>query len=284
MALTADGRVALAACGDGRVRIFPLRGEVPKEFETHGGAALGIAVWSGDDGSLVLSGGDDGSLRLRNLATDRPVGEYLGCSGPVRRVVIAPAGDFVCALDGKKVRSWPARSSRVKATREFPTPREDLALSGDGAWLATCGGDAATVLDARSFTPGKDRSFKHPADTQVSAVALSADGSLLLTGDEAGTLRLWTLSSAAPGFRAFDGGHKAQILSLAFDAEGRRAVSTGGQADPTVRVWDVATGKELHVFRGHNAAVTRACFVPNAPQVVSGSLDRTVRLWGLPEG
>jgi hypothetical protein len=48
-------------------------------------------------------------------------------------------------------------------------------------------------------------------------------------------------------------GHTGQILSVAFDKEGERCAS--GSFDTTVRVWDVATGKELHALEGHKTVV-----------------------------
>jgi COMPASS component SWD3 len=47
-------------------------------------------------------------------------------------------------------------------------------------------------------------------------------------------------------------------------------------------MWDVATGKELHLLKGHNDTVTCLAFAHDGRRIVSGSLDRTVRVWGLP--
>jgi WD40 repeat protein len=56
---------------------------------------------------------------------------------------------------------------------------------------------------------------------------------------------------------------------------------TGGD-DKTIRLWDVASGKELHKFQGHTESVTCVTFSADGRRALSGSLDRTVRLWGLP--
>ena len=50
----------------------------------------------------------------------------------------------------------------------------------------------------------------------------------------------------------FDG-HKDVIQSVAFAADGHRALS--GSADKTIRLWDVAAGKELQRLEGHEDGI-----------------------------
>lgn len=50
-----------------------------------------------------------------------------------------------------------------------------------------------------------------------------------------------------------------------------------GSRDATLRVWDVDTGKCLHVLVGHVAAVR--CVQYNGKLVVSGAYDYMVKVW-----
>jgi mono/diheme cytochrome c family protein len=76
-------------------------------------------------------------------------------------------------------------------------------------------------------------------------------------------------------------GHTEAVLCLAFAPDGRRAVS--GSQDKTLRLWDVASGKELRRFEGHTDAVTCVAFMPDS-RLLSGSRDHSVRLWDVETG
>jgi WD40 repeat protein len=46
-----------------------------------------------------------------------------------------------------------------------------------------------------------------------------------------------------------------------------------------MRVWDAATGEEVHTLAGHTDAVTSVAYNPDGTRIVSGSTDQTVRQW-----
>ena len=80
----------------------------------------------------------------------------------------------------------------------------------------------------------------------VNAVAVSPDGSLLITGDSEGVVRVWDV---AEGRSRSYRGHSGSVLDVAFDPSGRFAVSSG--ADKAVRVWSLdrvkITGRPVRV-------------------------------------
>ncbi len=82
--------------------------------------------------------------------------------------------------------------------------------------------------------------------------------------------------------RAFKG-HTDVVAAVAFSADGKRAVS--GSWDKTVRLWNVADGKQLALFTGHDRTVRSVAISPkDADRLASGGGDGTVRLWNAATG
>ena len=77
-------------------------------------------------------------------------------------------------------------------------------------------------------------------------------------------------------------GHSAAVTSVAYSPDGKTALS--GSLDSTVRLWDLATGREIRKLEGHSFWVTSVTFSPDGKTALSGSDDGTMRLWKLQSG
>jgi WD40 repeat protein len=67
------------------------------------------------------------------------------------------------------------------------------------------------------------------------------------------------------------------VFSVAYSPDGKSLAS--GSQDKSVRVWDVASGREVLRLDGHSDMVARVAFSPDGKNLASGSTDKTVRLW-----
>ena len=117
---------------------------------------------------------------------------------------------------------------------------------------------------------------------RVNTVAISPDGSRILSGSYDKTIRLWDAetgnASGAPLL-----GHTDYVPSVAISPDGSRIVS--GSADNTIRVWDAETGKALGgPLLGHTDCVRSVAISPDGSRIVSGSDDNTIQIWDAETG
>ncbi|MGI9424023.1 MAG: c-type cytochrome, partial [Hyphomicrobiaceae bacterium] len=76
--------------------------------------------------------------------------------------------------------------------------------------------------------------------------------------------------------------HGAKIVGLALSPN-ETTVATASW-DRTVRLWDLSSGKPLHVLRGHTGPVNAVAFSSDGSLLLSAAYDGTLRLWSVVTG
>jgi WD40 repeat protein len=169
----------------------------------------------------------------------------------------------------------------------FRGQAESLAFSPDGKWLAVASEmDRLYLWDfARdsawdiAITPGNN----------IYSVAYSPDGKWLAVGYRTGRLRLY---DAVRGKFAHDlVGHAGTVRALAFSPDSKTLASGSGgggakrSEEASVRLWDVATGKQLHRIDAHGGQNVRSvAFCSGGKALATSGWDRKARLWDVATG
>lgn len=109
-------------------------------------------------------------------------------------------------------------------------------------------------------------------------MCLSEDCSVLATGSEDRTARIWTTKTDICECIGILKGHDDYINCVVIED---KYVLTGS-ADKTIRKWDMSTCDCVHVFRGHNSLINR--IICTGDFVFSSSYDRSARCWDFDTG
>jgi WD40 repeat protein len=286
---TSDGKFALSGSDDATMRLWDLEsGQGLRRFQGHKASVMSVAV-SGD-GSRALSGGWDGTIRLWELNSGKQIRTFQGAWKTVKSVAISPDG--LLGLSGTEdnlIRLWDLDAGQELLSFTGHTDMvQSLAFSPDGRRVLSGGDDHSVRLwDLESSR--EIRRFEGHSDT-VSGVAFVPTGRWILSGSSDKTARIWDPESGRE-LRRFTG-HQTWVNGVAYAPDGRRVLTgPGGEIhngqfsdgpDTTIRLWDVASSQEVCRLEGHTASVTSVAFSPDGRKALSGSLDKTVRLWSLP--
>ncbi|KAJ3208927.1 choline dehydrogenase 7 [Entophlyctis luteolus] len=154
--------------------------------------------------------------------------------------------------------------------------KNTLALSHDQhPKIVTMDPTCHTVLVSDSATNSIIWTLKGHQKGIITSICLSTDSSLVASGGEDCTIRLWDMLTGT-GVRTFDG-HKGAVSAICISSDSRWIVS--GSRDMSVRVWNIATGRCWQVCEGHKDVVLCVAISSNGKQIISGSEDGTVRVW-----
>jgi WD40 repeat protein len=77
-------------------------------------------------------------------------------------------------------------------------------------------------------------------------------------------------------------GHHSSVYSVSFSPNGQTLAT--GSADKTIKLWNLATGKEIRTLQGHQNSVLSVSFSPDGQTLASSSRDQTIKLWNLSTG
>jgi periodic tryptophan protein 2 len=113
----------------------------------------------------------------------------------------------------------------------------------------------------------------------VTACQFAKKGNVLFTASLDGSIRAWDLIRYR-NFRTFTAPSRLSFSSLAVDPSGE-VVCAGSLDDFDIHVWSVQTGQLLDQLSGHEAPVSSLAFAADGNHLVSGSWDRTVRVWSI---
>jgi WD40 repeat protein len=162
-----------------------------------------------------------------------------------------------------------------------PGGTQDLAYSPNGKILASLGTDGVTVLwDKNSkmlHRLGEAHGDKKaPPKDSLARIYFSGNSEVVAVVESSELKGVWDVASGKE-LRGPDKAKLGPVTALAIADNGSQlAVAV---SDKAVRLFSLASGKELTELSGHVGIVNSLAFSEDGKQILSGSADKTARLW-----
>ncbi|PAX53600.1 WD40 domain-containing protein [Brunnivagina elsteri] len=77
-------------------------------------------------------------------------------------------------------------------------------------------------------------------------------------------------------------GHTFSVSSVVYSPDGKTIASAS--SDNTIKLWNVAIGKEISTLTGHENSVNSVVYSPDGKTIASASRDGTIKLWNVATG
>lgn len=139
-------------------------------------------------------------------------------------------------------------------------------------------GQVDEVTPGRPYSIFSDIAFS--PDGRLAAVTQTTSAEVwLISVTDAKVIRTLEGHPIPPGENPRGG---VAVRSVAFSPDGKSLVSGG--KDQLAKIWDVSTGKLLHVLRGHKRDVSSVTFSPDGNIVATGGYDELVKIWNAQDG
>ncbi|MCL2347778.1 MAG: protein kinase [Planctomycetaceae bacterium] len=260
---------------------FSIRSQVEETlckstFPDHGDVVSSVAI--SYDGNTAVSAGRDHDILVWNLLNGHCEGVLSGHYDWVRAVDLTSDGRF--AVSGSwdlSLRLWNvATKETIRKFDEKIRSVNSVIFSPNARTVA-----ASTALGHVYLidpVTGKTLQSWVAHEGSANSVRFSRDGRYLVTGGDDGKVRIWDMTDKK--LRSFEIAENISPITAVWPTTTLSRIAAASR-DGVIRWFGVGRKPEKSLFewKGHLAAITSLVMTPDDRWIISGSKDKTVRIW-----
>ncbi|XP_037895786.1 periodic tryptophan protein 2 homolog isoform X1 [Glossina fuscipes] len=229
---------------------------------------------------ILVVGFSNGSFYLYELPDVNMIHSLTISDYAISTALFNSTGDWV-ALASKELGQllvWEWQSEQyIMKQQGHSSEMICISYSPDGQYIATGGEDSKVKLwntqSGFCFVTFTEHT------SAITAVQFSRSKKFLVSSSLDGTVRAFDITRYR-NFRTFTSPRLIQFSCVAVDYSDELIVA-GGQDVFEIYLWSIKLGTLLEVISGHEAPVSSLAFapVPTSSTLVSGSWDKTIKIW-----
>lgn len=290
-------------------------------LEGHNDVVNAVAI--SQDGKFIASGSSDQTIRLWNAESGARLCEFKSCNGRVWAVAFSPDSKTLAASSGDygitSLGLWDvATRTEIRNIKYEGYEAFAIAFSHDGSLIASGSCDSestVTLWDVASgkrvqtlqqqdyasvfmdFSPNGKTFTRSSLDQTLSTWDL-ATGNLIRRTNQCGVVKAIAFNHGEIAASVSDNGtvmlrdartgdelrkledYACDVKAMAFSPDSKTLAVAH---DEIVSFWGTSTGKKIRTLAGHSKTVNAIAFSANGKILVSGSNDKTVRIWDIHE-
>ena len=200
-------------------------------------------------------------------------------------IAFSPNGSILASInDNLSISLWNISSNtKIKDIGFHTAPFDFIVFSPDGSLIASGGESPDYSIKLWNVSSGNLVTTLTGHSKPVKSVDFSPNGLLLASGGRDNTLKLWNIMTGEVKTISDEEGN--WINSIAFSPT--EPILAAANSNSDITVWEFTSGTlplngtKIATLSNHTQAVYSLDFSPNGQALVSGSKDKTIRLWDI---
>ncbi|NER03414.1 MAG: WD40 repeat domain-containing protein [Okeania sp. SIO3C4] len=285
-----DGEIIVAASNDKTVK---LRKRDGKWLTLHGHQSVVWDVSISPDKDMIATASNDETVKLWD-EEGKLLRTFKGHNDVVRAVAFSHDGNILAsASDDGTVKLWCIKSKGSWCQKEAQEQEQEslkiLKHSFDKLHGVVFNPENKEILTARGYgdvtfwnQDGTYRDTDKWHDGRINTFKLSPDGKLIVSADESGTVKLYTVESSHNKDLKVEWEDKLKNNVSAVSFSHKNQIFVTGYTTGKIKIWKRKQDGSLlerESISAHKKQVSGLSFSPDGKVFASGSLDGTVKLW-----
>ena len=265
-----DGQ-KLVACSQKTIFLWSVQNQkLVQEYKGHKREITSITF--DRTSSVICSGDKDKKIWVWTLSSNKPKYVLRGHDAQITDLKFSRRGDIIYSISSdRSLRLWNLRSGKLE--RSFTDHSADVTsmdLSKDERFAASTSGKNVYLWDLQS---GRRVAQFTGHTSWVKDVVFSNDDQYLISCSSDKTIKLWSIRSQ--NNVATLSGHDDQVMAVRQIQNHVVSISR----KETI-AWNTSSRKPYYVtYTGHTAPVNTVAVSPDGKWIISGSDDKTLRIW-----